>query len=1358
MLDGFSVLTRLLRRSALCGLIALIVLPAAAAAQPPLAGANPGQDTGADESATDDERYIVTFRSSGTRSEDTAAGARAVAAARGRVARELPGIRAVSAWLPEQALESLRHRPDVESIEVDARRYLMASGPPWSDTNENGETIPYGIGMVQADQLSDVAAGNRKICIIDTGYYRAHDDLQYANVTATPDAVTGDPYLDEYGHGTHVAGTIAGVGGNGIGVRGVNPSQRINLHIIKAFNKYGQWAYSSDVIYALAQCRAAGSHIVNMSFGGPQSVTAEATAFADAYAAGVLLVAAAGNGGSGDYSYPASYPSVISVAAMDANEGLAYFSQYNDEVELAAPGVAVLSTLPAPYGYASWNGTSMATPHVSGAAALIWSYNPAWTNAQIRQALQQTAKDEGSPGKDIAFGHGLVQAKAALDWLCGPNCVPPPPPARPSGGCLVDTGQGDFGTDQHSNVEVGLPGDVQLHAQLDEQSESVSDTGVPFTLATWRAQTFTPRAFVVLSAVEIYLSCEYCNGTLPQIKISVQETSGGLPNGIEAATIYIGMGAAGLGPGWRRAELSNPVYLAPREYALVVRPWPDDASIGGYQWRLGETGTYAGGKHLVSTNGGASWSSQSGADLAFRAHLRAVVGPYDGNSGWLRSSLMDSLVPAGGTVQWDTLNWTATVPPGTSIKFQVAGSDSAAGPFNFVGPDGTAATFFTTSGTFYTTSSAPVSRFERYLRYRATLTTTDLMQTPVLHDVTACYTTVPGAATILRGTVVNAFTGDPIAGASVGAGAYSATTDGNGGFEIFGIAPGTYSLTASASGYLGATLSGVRVVAGFVTTRQVALRVPDTTPPSPPGGITSSHDGGAGIADPTIEVAWEAAVDTLSGVDGYSYFFDRAPASPCEATKDVEEFALQATSGALADGTWYVHVCAVDQAGNWGAVAHGGPYAIGTPCVTDTTQADFFAGIRSGVDLTSVPGDVKLAAIPGGGAAIDQSQTFSDWDAGYIFNTVDWEAQAFTPAVSGVLTKLEVNLWCFECSGANPPITVEIRNVVGSVPGDEVLAAATVPGFSSSTPTFYSVVFATPPRLVAGVQYAFVLRLQTNRTAGFYVVTPSLIDRYTRGAVRYSRNAGSSWDPDIRDFSFRTYMAAPAGYAASGTLESAVMDTGWRMARWSSLSWGASSPAGTSVKFQIASSHSASGPFNFIGPDGTAGTFFTTSGAALAPLSLARYLKYKVFPSTGNTSVTPALHDVTLCHEPIPVSSGSFFTVAPCRLLDTRQPGQGPALASGVARLLPMPGACGVPPTASAVAINVTVTNGTGGGHLTLFPGGSAVPQTSTINFSAGQTRANNAVVPLGADGDLGLFAAVDGSVHVIVDVFGYFE
>jgi len=126
------------------------------------------------------------------------------------------------------------------------------------------------------------------------------------------------------------------------------------------------------------------------------------------------------------------------------------------------------------------------------------------------------------------------------------------------------------------------------------------------------------------------------------------------------------------------------------------------------------------------------------------------------------------------------------------------------------------------------------------------------------------------------------------------------------------------------------------------------------------------------------------------------------------------------------------------------------------------------------------------------------------------------------------------------------------------------------------------------------------------------------------------------------------------------------------------------------------------------------------------------------------------------------LSEGYFYTLTPCRLFDTRQAGQGPALASGVARLLLTPGKCGIPTTARALSLNVTVTQPSGGGHLTLYPANLPLPGTSTLNYGAGQTRANNAIVPLASDGSGGLRAVAvvvgAGSVHLIVDVNGYFE
>jgi len=123
--------------------------------------------------------------------------------------------------------------------------------------------------------------------------------------------------------------------------------------------------------------------------------------------------------------------------------------------------------------------------------------------------------------------------------------------------------------------------------------------------------------------------------------------------------------------------------------------------------------------------------------------------------------------------------------------------------------------------------------------------------------------------------------------------------------------------------------------------------------------------------------------------------------------------------------------------------------------------------------------------------------------------------------------------------------------------------------------------------------------------------------------------------------------------------------------------------------------------------------------------------------------------------------SGRYFTLPPCRVEDTRTAGQGP-VASGVAEAWPIYAACGIPSTARAVSVNLTVIAPTGAGFLTLFAGDQPLPATSTINFRAGQVRANNAVVPLaaGGDGTLGVFASVagNGTVHVVLDVNGYFE
>ncbi|MCB1995112.1 MAG: S8 family serine peptidase, partial [Rhodoferax sp.] len=305
-----------------------------------------------------DGRYIVKFR-------DLQGAASAVQAAGGRVALELRPQRALAAQLPAAAVEALRRHPLVEYVEVDARRYPLA------------QSVPYGIPMVQANDpvfTGNAASGsNTTVCIIDSGYQRAHEDLPDTNVTGTNDSGSGNWAEDTCGHGSHVAGTIA-ASNNSLGVLGVVGNGNLHLHIEKVFSGADcGWAYSSSLVTALNRCvAAAGSNrlVINMSLGGSTSSRTERNAFDNAYANGVLPIAAAGNDGNTRTSYPAGYAGVVSVAAVDAAGVVADFSQQNSDVELAAPGVGVVSTTPFKASTLSAGGASWIGVDIDGSARI----------------------------------------------------------------------------------------------------------------------------------------------------------------------------------------------------------------------------------------------------------------------------------------------------------------------------------------------------------------------------------------------------------------------------------------------------------------------------------------------------------------------------------------------------------------------------------------------------------------------------------------------------------------------------------------------------------------------------------------------------------------------------------------------------------------------------------------------------------------------------------------------------------------------------------------------------------------------------------------------------------------------------
>jgi subtilisin family serine protease len=193
-----------------------------------------------------------------------------------------------------------------------------------------------------------------------------------------------------------------------------------NFAICRALRTAAGTGLTSDVANCINWTHARGAKVISMSLGGGDSTTlknAVANAWKGGAANGSVLVAAAGNDGDSTVNYPAGYPEVVSVAATDHNDARASFSNTNADVEVAAPGVSVLSTIPGGQ-YARLSGTSMATPHASGVAGVLWQLFPGDTAAGIRGRLTAAVDDRGPAGRDQSFGFGRVNLCKAAGGAC----------------------------------------------------------------------------------------------------------------------------------------------------------------------------------------------------------------------------------------------------------------------------------------------------------------------------------------------------------------------------------------------------------------------------------------------------------------------------------------------------------------------------------------------------------------------------------------------------------------------------------------------------------------------------------------------------------------------------------------------------------------------------------------------------------------------------------------------------------------------------------------------------------------------------------------------------------------------------
>lgn len=380
--EGWSVSRRILLKGAV-----------AAGTLGSLVGTGSAQADGAATKSDDSARYIV-----GTESGATASsmGARASSVERVLDFGAVGG--AVVGRFASADATALEQDSDVRYVERD-RTYEASD-----------QTHPWGVDRIDADATTATGStgSGAHVAVIDSGIDQDHPDLEANLGTGKSFVDYTNSWDDDLGHGTHCAGIVGAVD-DGQGVVGVAPGATLHAGKVLDDNGFGSW---SDIAAGIVWAANQDYDVINLSLGGSTFSQTLADACNYAYNEGVLPVAAAGNGYGASVEYPAAYAPVLAVSATTESDSLASFSNLGPNVELAAPGANVYSTVPdGEYGYK--NGTSMACPHVAGVAGILMSSGGGGNSSDLARAqLHETAEDIGLSGNEQGFG--LVDAEAAV--------------------------------------------------------------------------------------------------------------------------------------------------------------------------------------------------------------------------------------------------------------------------------------------------------------------------------------------------------------------------------------------------------------------------------------------------------------------------------------------------------------------------------------------------------------------------------------------------------------------------------------------------------------------------------------------------------------------------------------------------------------------------------------------------------------------------------------------------------------------------------------------------------------------------------------------------------------------------------
>ena len=430
---------------------------------------------------------------------------RAINASQGKVVNTISirgEVIAIVADMPFNVVSSFRWEVQTKNLvryvepNMKFKAQFVPNDPYWS--------LQWGPQKIEADWAWNTTTGSHSVivAVIDSGIDYTHPDVAANYVTGGRDWVNDDEDpLDDFGHGTHCAGIIAAVLNNAVGIAGI---ANVSIMAEKGLNASGS-GWEDDLANAIIHAVDQGADILSNSWGGYGESYLIHDAVQYAYNYSVLVIAAAGNDAWSRKSIPAAYDEVVAVTATDSYDAPAWFTNFGDWVEVAAPGMDIYSTMPTyhvtlnDYGYSMnydyMSGTSMASPHAAGVAALIWSQFPNATRDRVRAQLRYTGDDLGDLGFDEYYGYGRINAKNAVEQ------APPehdllifdwerPPHVKLGELATFNITVLNFGVSNETNVEVhllvndSLVDSTSISPLLGGTSRTVSLSWAPTTVGT----------------------------------------------------------------------------------------------------------------------------------------------------------------------------------------------------------------------------------------------------------------------------------------------------------------------------------------------------------------------------------------------------------------------------------------------------------------------------------------------------------------------------------------------------------------------------------------------------------------------------------------------------------------------------------------------------------------------------------------------------------------------------------------------------------------------------------------------------------------------------------------------------------